>query len=375
VQLIRTIRAPLVFLLAAALLWSTLTSAFAAEKNTTDELRDMLSLEETRELLQKGLSIHEIDQEIARLTAEEPRIAARIEEARLEAEKKGLQLKATKERAGRVVRAYYMGQRQPIWLLVLSAKSLTQALTIYEFITHVLESDQRALKTFQQTQAEWKQSEAKWLEAQTELRSLKSQLVAEREKLIGLQQELDAKLATLSNAEEVKETIFALTTNWEQHGLPLFQSYFTALSEAINQLPELLTQSKNLVAQGFNYTFRMGDSELNDFLRGKNELFHHFTFEFHDGYIVVYGNDGDVEVSIRGRYVLENQPNAIRFHIDELMYNGLQLPESTAQGLERDYELAIYPQNFAAFFVATGVLVEKGTMSVTLTMDFLHKLR
>jgi peptidoglycan hydrolase CwlO-like protein len=373
--MIRPIRAWLALLLTAALLWSSVASAYTAESNAAEMLETMLSLEETRELLQKGLSIHEIDQEITRLTAEEPLIASKIEEARSEAEYKGVQLEATKERAARVIRAYYMGKRQPIWLLIFSAKSLTQALTIFEYVTHILDNDQRALKSFQESRIEWERSEAKWLEARTELQELKSKLVAERENLLALQDELDAKLAAIPNAEAVKQTILDLTSNWEQYGLPLFQSYFAALSESINQLPELLTQNNNLVAQGFDYTFRIGDSELNEFLRKKNELFGHFTFEFNDGHIVVYGKDRDVEVRIKGRYVLENQPNAIRFHIDELMYNGFLLPKSTAESLERDYELAIYPQNFASFFVATGVQVQEGSMSVTLKMDFLQKLR
>jgi hypothetical protein len=366
------------FFLAASMACTSCASTFAELSSLVPPeaiTGTTMTLEQTRALLQKGLTLHEIDQEIARLAAEEPAIAAKIEEARRESVIQGERLDAARNRAGRVVRAYYMGQRKPLWSLVLTAKSFSQALAIFEFVSQIVQSDQRALGSYREAKQRWEQSEKRWGEVQAELSSLRTKLLEQREKLLVLQQELDQELSEAPDASAIKEQLLALTSSWEQQGLPLFKAYFQALSESFNQMPELLTKQNNLTVQGFDYTFRIDDVDLNDFLRGKNAMFNQFTFEFQDGQVIASGQDGDIHVLIKGRYKLENQPNAIRFHIDELVYNGLLLPETTAKALESDYQLAIYPQRFASFFVATGVDVNDGSMAVTLKLDIFQKLQ
>jgi hypothetical protein len=371
-------RTTISFFLAASLTWTSYAWTYA--EPFVLEPREAVSgtttpLEHTRALLQKGLTLHELDQEMARLAAEEPAIAAKIDEARRESVIQGERLDAARDRAGRVIRAYYMGQRKPLWSLVLTAKSFSQALAIFEFVSQIVENDQRALGTYREAKQSWEQSEKHWSEVQAELSSLRTKLLEQREKLLVLQQELDQELAEAPDADALKEQLLALTSSWEQRGLPLFKSYFQALSESFNQMPELLTKQNNLTVQGLDYTFRIDDGDLNEFLRGKNPMFHQFTFEFQDGQVIASGQEGDIHVLIKGRYELESQPNAIRFHIDELVYNGLLLPETTAKALESDYQLAIYPQHFASFFVATGVDVNDGSMAVTLKLDIFQKLQ
>jgi hypothetical protein len=105
------------------------------------------------------------------------------------------------------------------------------------------------------------------------------------------------------------------------------------------------------------------------------------TFSFADGDIAAHGEESGTEVSIRGRYAIDNDPaNRIRFHVDELQYNGLTLPDTTVKDLEERFDLGIYPEKFQVKAEATDVAVENRILTVWLKptgnwlKDFLNML-
>lgn len=369
-SMILSLRAAVARIAAVAMLAGVFLAGSAPARSAESPEASSPALEETRRLLQQSLTIHEIDQEVARLAERERQGYEQLETMRLGIEEQNARVAETRHRAGEVIRAYYLGERQPFWLLVLSAKTLSELLTVFEFMTFVLDNDQRAIATYAAARRELEQRHERLAGTQAELAELKAAFLQQRERLERLQAELDAQLAMAPQGESLRAEITALTAEWQETGLPLFRSYFQALSEAINKLPELLTQNNHLTSQGFNYTFQITDQELNEFLWKQNELFRGFGFEFTTDQVIAKGSKDGTAIEIKGRYVLEEQPNAIRFRIDELSYNGYLLPETTARELERDYELAIYPQSFAAFFLATGVRMEEGRMAVTMKFDF-----
>lgn len=328
------------------------------------------SLEETHKLLQKSLTIFEIDQELSRLTAQEDDIAKQISLTEQNIEQKNQLVQETRQHAGKVLRSYYMGERYSIWIMILSAKSFSQALTIFEYFNRIIDNDHRLLHNYLLSSQELQNLQQQLNHTQTLLKKLKAQFVEQRKMLVDLQKEVDEQLAKHPEAEKLTQQINTFTANWEKQGIPLFRTYFKALNEATLQLPELFANKDNLIVQGFNYTFQITDKQLNQFLRSKNPIFINFSFSFMDDQVVARGKKDDVDVSIKGHYIVEEQPvNAIRFVIDELIYNAFTLPSTTANSLEKEFELVLYPQNFASFFYATGVQIEKEKLAVLMKVN------
>src|SRR5690606_18120249 len=75
-------------------------------------------LDEHRDLLEKGLNIYEIDQEIKRIIMQEQQVAEQIRktERRLVEEEKIVKQK--RERVGHILRAYYSGERINLFMVL-----------------------------------------------------------------------------------------------------------------------------------------------------------------------------------------------------------------------------------------------------------------
>ncbi|MNY82661.1 hypothetical protein D3C86_2249010 [compost metagenome] len=58
------------------------------------------------------------------------------------------------------------------------------------------------------------------------------------------------------------------------------------------------------------------------------------------------------------------------FHIDNVVFNGLELPESTRQDLEDEFDLGFYPGKIVSFLHATEVESKDGVLYVKLGISF-----
>ncbi|MNG34350.1 hypothetical protein D3C84_1208120 [compost metagenome] len=58
------------------------------------------------------------------------------------------------------------------------------------------------------------------------------------------------------------------------------------------------------------------------------------------------------------------------FHIDNVVFNGLELPESTRQDLEDEFDLGFYPEKIVSFLHATDVESKDGVLYVKLSISF-----
>ena len=54
----------------------------------------------------------------------------------------------SRKHAGNVLRAYYTGDRDSIWMLLFSVSSFTDALRTFEYLQMIITNDHRALTTF-----------------------------------------------------------------------------------------------------------------------------------------------------------------------------------------------------------------------------------
>lgn len=328
------------------------------------------TLEETRKLLEKGLTLYELDREISRLAEQEQQIAVDMQSTEQQIEHQRTQLDHSREHAGNVIKAYYMGERQSLWLLLLNVRSLSEALYVLEVLNHLLDRDKQAIATFTEERTQLEQLHQQLNQQQTQLSLVKSAFIAQREQSVKLKQEVEATLAANPEAEAILRQIEALQSSWETSGLPLFTTYFTALSEASFQLPKLFMKKENVTISGNQYTVHISDHELNEFLLSQNKIFQNFSFQFTENQVTVNGKHDNVVVVMKGRFSLEDKPqHAIRFLIDELNYNGLRLPETTVKSLERDHVLAIYPQNLAVFLRATDVQTNHNRLTVTMRIN------
>lgn len=328
--------------------------------------------DDTRRLLEKSLTVYELDREIARLGEEEERLTRSIRENAALAERANERVEERKRHAGRVLRSVYTGERSTIWMTMLHARSLKDALLLWEQLRLILERDERMLDAYLREYRTLKEMNAKLEADRRELAGLKAAFVAERERRLAAEREVQRELAARADKDRIEQEMKQLVKRWEERGLPLFTRTFSALADAMPNLPELFKQNNRmLTASGFNYTFQIGDEELNRFLRDKNKELDGFAFSFRNDRIDVGGRKDGVEMTVSGRYVVEQEPeNAVRFRIDALTFDGFALPESTFRQLERQFDLAFYPRKIAPFLQATDVRTESGKLTVLLKMTF-----
>lgn len=343
-------------------------AADAADSNTEHLSR---LLDEYRELLQKGLDIHEIDRELDRISAREHQVAEQIKrtEQRLEQEEQSVD--ELRERVGHILRAYYSGERISLLMVLFHINNWADAWTVIEYLQIIFLNDRELINRYLASYRSLKQSYEELQEIQQELELIRHTYLERREQLAEMQAELDRELEQLAEAEQVMAQIRELTEEWEQFGLPLFRRYFTALAAAMEQLPTIIVEYDDiLTSRGLQWTFHLSDEVLNDFLRRLDESFHNLTFTFEEERIIAEGQDGDVVLYLAGQYMLEDEPvHHIGFELQELHYRGYELPESTRQMLNEEFDLGIYPQNIVPFVTATHIEVEEGMLRVMLELS------
>jgi peptidoglycan hydrolase CwlO-like protein len=352
----KTIHALLAFLL----LFST-SPAYAENSNDTKEAQS---------LLQRGLTIYEIDRELERLNEQDKKISDQIQNTGIDMVKQDKNVQASRKHAGRVLRAYYSGDRDNIWLLIFTVRSFTDALHTFEYLNMIVQNDHRALNTFTASYQQLQKLKTQLEASRIELQKTKDNYLKQRVRLVELQAELDKQLAVSVQGKVVEAQIKVLNEEWKLKGLPLFRQFFEKLSIAFFDLPELLTKDagKNLVFEGSKgAVFTLTDQSLNSFLQSKNELFTQLSFRFTEGKVLVSGKKDDADIQIKGNFLLipGQDMNEVRFTVDQLVFNGFQLPDTTIASLQEEFGLGFFPKKSAKVEV-TEVLNQEGKLVIRL---------
>ncbi len=362
--MIRAIRYPAVWLACCLLLlWTVeriaISTVFALPED-----------EAVQQLLEKSLSVVEIDKEIERVARQREELGSI---AQLTEEKLASQMEAgskQQQEAGKVLRAYYMGERD-VWLGALfSYRSLTELLAVYDYFEWIFKKDRQVLATYQE-QVQQLRAERDNLHSQLrQLTELEQQLNAQRIRLAALEQDIESGLASMPDSERLRLLMEEMTAYWQTVGLTEVKHYFRALAQSMKELPGWLKENPQYVKmKGFKYTVKVPEEALNEFLRGQNEMFNNFAFRFLDGAIQVEGKREGMSVALQGRYTLENEPvNAIRFHVDELRFNKLALPDTTRKALEEEFDLSFYPQLLVKLVQAESVEIQDGELIIELKL-------
>lgn len=327
--------------------------------------------EGTRQLLEKSLSIVEIDSEIERISNRQ--IAMEQEQKQLEIEltQKRNQIKDKQDRAGAIVRSYYMGERDFLYSALLSIKNISGFMTIYGYYELIMNHDQDVLNTYQTEYANIQTTQQKISRNADELEEMKRNLMNQRERVIVLQESIEGSLETSSDPEAMQQMMNEFALYWENVGLYEVKRHFRALASAMKDLPEFVQNTKGIIrAKGAKYSIDITEDQLNTFLRSKDELFNVFSFRFDEDVISASGQSGNLSITVEGKYSIINQPkNGIMFHVTKLVFNNLELPDTTRRALEEEFDLGFYPQNLISFVKATEVKTSKNLLHVTLELS------
>jgi hypothetical protein len=328
--------------------------------------------EETRKLLEQTLSSAEIEREILRITAEQKVLEKKVSLLSKQAAEKEAAIADQQERAGAVIRSYYMGDRDSLLAALLSAKSISRMLALYDYYELIIGQDRDILNQYEEQYKDMKSTITASLRSSKELEELKMALTEQKTRVAALNEEIEGGISASSDPESMSALLNEFTRYWENIGIHEVKTYFKALSSAMNHLPQFI-QSKSgmLTRKGMTYTLALKEEDLNTFLVSQNELFKDFAFHFKEGQVTASGTSGGLTLTLTGHYTIENEPvNGLMFHVDNVVFNGLELPDSTRQSLEEEFDLGFYPEKIVSLLHATEVESKKGVLYVKLSISF-----
>lgn len=327
---------------------------------------------EENQILQDSLSIVEIDHEIERISQEQQTLLQRQRELRSNLTVQQEQMTVQRKRAGSVLRSYYMGERDKLLSVVLGAKSIRQLLSLYDYYLLLISHDQDVLQEYESNYQSMRKTEQQVTQASMELETVKTNLLAQRKRIILLQSRVNDGVNASNDPDTLRKLIGEMTAYWENVGVYEVNKHFKALAQAMQDLPQFIQQQQGaMVTNGKVITISIREEDFNRFLKSENELFNHFNFTFAQDRIMVEGQQGTMKLRVEGHYTVENEPkNAILFHVDRLVFNGLELPDTTRNKLEKDFDLGFYPQQLISYVKATEVRTLAGMLEVKLELNF-----
>lgn len=349
-----------------------LTICFLLIANSGSYVHAELSIEEDNlNILQNSLSIVEIDHEIKRILdkQEELQQKQRLLETELKQHKE--EMVSHEERAGSIVRSYYMGERNQLLQMLLNSDSFRSLQIVAGYYEMIMLGDQETLRAYHKKYNELTAVSAELDQSATELEQIKQNLINQRERVMALEEEVEKGLSSSDQRDLMEKLIVELTSYWNNVGVHEVHQYFNALAVAMENLPSYVQKEPGILSMnGGTYTISITEAQLNDFLRSENEIFQDFSFEFSDDYIIASGKRNDLELAVYGHYSVIDEPeNGILFHVDKLIFNQFELPDTTRTMLEQEFDLGFYPQKLMSFIKATGVSTREQTLEVTMELS------
>lgn len=328
--------------------------------------------EETRKLLEQTLSSAEIEREIIKVTADQHALEEKVEILNKQAAEKKTAIVAQQEHAGAILRSYYMGERDGLLNAFLSAKSISRFLALFDYYEIIMGNDRDILSQYEEQYKDLKATLKSAERSSDELKRIRSALEEQKIRVATLNKEIEAGVRDSSDPESMTALLKEFTLYWENIGLHEVKTYFKALSSAMNKLPQFVQNREGvLTRKGMTYELKLKEEDLNEFLQSQNELFRDFAFHFNDGSITASGRSGALALSLTGHYTIQEEPiNGLIFQVDHVVFNGLELPESTRLTLEEEFDLGFYPGKIVSFLRATAVDSREGVLHVKLSITF-----
>ncbi|MEK4476401.1 hypothetical protein NSQ91_24475 [Paenibacillus sp. FSL R7-0048] len=328
--------------------------------------------EETRKLLEQTLSSAEIEREIIKITAEQKALEQKVESLNRQATQKKTAIADQQERAGAVVRSYYMGDRDNLLAAFFSAKSISRFLALFDYYEIIIGNDRDILSQYEEQYKDLKATLQTAKRNSEELARLRTALEEQQVRVNALNKDIEGGIKNSSDPENMSTLLKEFTLYWENIGLHEVKTYFKALSSAMNKLPQFVQNREGvLTRKGMTYELNLKEEDLNEFLQSQNSLFKDFAFHFNDGSITATGKSGVLALSLTGHYTIQEEPiNGLIFQVDHIVFNGLELPDTTRKTLEEEFDLGFYPGKIVSFLRATAVDSQEGVLHVKLSISF-----
>ncbi|RKP55252.1 hypothetical protein D7Z26_08565 [Cohnella endophytica] len=326
--------------------------------------------EDTRKLLEKSLSVVELDREIERISGLQSKTQDEIDSNEKLLARQEIAIAAQREKAGRVLRSYYMGYKD-FWLsAILNANSLPDLIRVWDTMDMIMESDHKTMDGYTAEYRKIQKGYAQLKSDKDDLAAVEKQLVEQRARIVALQKEVDSALASSGDSDMLRRLMDELQAYWKNVGLYEVKQHFRALADAMRNLPDYVKDTPGIIqTSGLKAKLTLTDAQLNEFLRKQDSRFNDFAFKFDHGLLTMEGDNGNIKVTIQGHYTVEDEPeNAIRFHVDSLIFNGLTLPDTTRADLEREFDLGFYPQKLIKYVKAKSVEMDEGRLVVQLSI-------
>ncbi|WP_254848951.1 coiled-coil domain-containing protein [Paenibacillus odorifer] len=328
--------------------------------------------EETRKLLEQTLSSAEIEREIIKITAEQKALEQKVESLNRQATQKKTAIADQQERAGAVVRSYYMGDRDNLLAAFFSAKSISRFLALFDYYEIIIGNDRDILSQYEEQYKDLKDTLQTAKRNSEELARLRTALEEQQVRVNALNKDIEGGIKNSSDPENMSTLLKEFTLYWENIGLHEVKTYFKALSSAMNKLPQFVQNREGILTRkGMTYELNLKEEDLNEFLQSQNSLFKDFAFHFNDGSITATGKSGALALSLTGHYTIQEEPiNGLIFQVDHIVFNGLELPDTTRKTLEEEFDLGFYPGKIVSFLRATAVDSQEGVLHVKLSISF-----
>lgn len=318
------------------------------------------------DVLQYFLTIHEIEKELERVAVQEKNLQDELHEISQLISNQQDEIRSHKARAANIARAYYMGDRYDLLFLLFSTNDIQQFLQTYDLVSYLFEKDQEALFEFHESVGNLKMLLAQKEQQIVELDNVNKHLLAQKSLMQQLDNELASLMAGLTDQEKVKLLQQQLINDWEGRGLPAFDLLLRILSNSMSGIAEEVKNKVSFSLSGAKLTIT--DQEFTSYIQKQNELFNDFNISFDKNTLTFFGTYDDIVLTMVGSYLLESD-ELIRFHIEQLKYNGFILPMTTAKALEKEYDLGIYPRQINDRLRIKEVLIKEGELKIVFTLQ------
>ncbi|WP_025691623.1 coiled-coil domain-containing protein [Paenibacillus zanthoxyli] len=328
--------------------------------------------EEARRLMQQTLSATEIQKEIERIAAEQHALEQKTAALSSQAARKKSDIAEKEKRAGAIVRAYYTGDRDPLLTAMLSAKTLSKWFILLDYYEMIMGHDREILAEYEKEYKDLRTTLAAAERSSQELAELRSALEEQKLRVEALHKDINGAIQSSGNPESMAALLEEFTAYWQNIGLHEVKTYFKALSAAMTHLPQFVESRDGvLTRRGMTYELNLKEADLNEFLHSENKLFDNFAFTFKSGSVIATGKSGDLSLRLQGHYTIQEEPmNGLMFHVDSIIFNGLELPDTTRKSLEEEFDLGFYPSKIVSFLRASEVDSKDGVLHVKLTLSF-----
>lgn len=380
----RSIISPAAFLIVVTLLVdSVTTTSVYALQNTNPKTSftspvilgdkeipkfDEKRIKELQHLLQRSLSITEIDRALVRIADEENVLKAQQASLQREINFQTIEMNKLRDKVGIILRQYDQGIKLPFWVLLLQANGMSfqEWIAWYEYLDLMVKHDMETVKRFSDAQKALAKKQDEMRQAELALQDARSNYLIQKANVTALQKALDAELSRMKDAKELMLYFRQISARWLSVGLPQFRMYLTKIAVAMENIGALIG-GDTLSFEREGTVFRLDDKRFNRFLRGRNADLANLNFIFEENLLKVDGIVDEQHIFMEGDFEIINQPkNGMRWNLHRIRYMGVELPLTTVQEMQETFGFTFFPSEYGVSLTLKTIEVQDRNLKIVI---------